>query len=231
MHIPDGYLSPQTCAFFYAVMAPLWYLSFHKGREVLESRYVTTLGLLSAFSFVVMMFNFPVPGGTTAHMVGGALITSLMGPYAATIAISIALLVQALIFGDGGITTYAANSFNMGVVLPFITYLFILAFRRLLKDEWRGRLWGGVIGGYVGIVTAASLCGLEIGIQPLLFKGYSPYPYWLSVPAMAFTHLVTAGPVEAVVTYSILKYLRKYSPSMLHLPQLAPMIKGVGRNG
>ncbi len=231
MHIPDGYLSPQTCVLFYVIMAPLWYLAFRKGREVLDSKYVTTLGLLSAFSFIVMMFNFPVPDGTTAHMVGGALITSLMGPYAATIAISIALLVQALLFGDGGITTYAANSFNMAIVLPFTTYFFIIALRKLLKDEWRGRLWGGVIGGYVGIVLAASLCGLEIGVQPLFFKGYSPYLFWLSVPAMAFAHLVTAGPVEAVVTYAVLNYVRKYSPNILHLPQLAPSIKGVVRRG
>ena len=85
------------------------YLAFRKGREVLDSQYVTTLGLLSAFSFIVMMFNFPVPDRTTAHMVGGALITSLMEPYAATIAISIALLVQALLFGDGGIASFSSK--------------------------------------------------------------------------------------------------------------------------
>jgi cobalt/nickel transport system permease protein len=217
MHIPDGYLSPQTCAFFYVIMLPLWYLAFRKLRGLLGEKEVSLLGALSAFSFIVMMFNFPVPDGTTAHMVGGALITALMGPYAALISVSIALGVQALLFGDGGVTTFAANAFNMGVVLPFVTYAFIKIFQTLLKNEWRGRLYGSVVGGYIGIVAAAIMCGLELGIQPLLFKGYSPYPYWMSVPGMALAHMVIAGPIEAVVTFAVLNYIRKYSPSLLSI--------------
>ncbi len=217
MHIPDGYLSPQTCALFYVIMLPLWYIAFRKLGRHFKEREVSVLGALSAFSFIVMMFNFPVPDGTTAHMVGGALITALMGPYAALISVSIALGVQALLFGDGGVTTFAANAFNMGVVLPFVTYAFIKLFQTFLKDEWRGRLYGGAVGGYLGIVAAAVMCGLELGVQPLLFKGYCPYPYWMSVPAMALAHLTVAGPVEAIVTFAVLNYIRKYSPDLLKL--------------
>ncbi len=226
MHIPDGYLSPETCAFFYAIMIPLWYLGFKESRRELRDRDISALGLLAAFSFIVMMFNFPVIDGTTAHMVGGALITALMGPFAALIAISSALLVQALIFGDGGITTFAANSFNMGVVLPFVTYLTMFLVKKALKDEWRARLYGATLGGYIGIVAAAVMCGFELGTQPLLFKGYCPYPYWLSVPAMALAHITVAGPVEAVVTYIVLNYVRKYSPSLLHLSWIGPKVWG-----
>ncbi len=222
MHIPDGYLGPATCLAFYLIMIPIWYLAFRKAREVLSEREIPTLALLSAFSFVVMMFNFPVPDGTTAHMVGGALITALLGPYAATIAITIALLIQALFFGDGGITTFGANCFNMAFVLPFVTYLFIKASRKLIRDEQKATILGASIGGYLGITLAAACCGLEIGIQPLINAGYCPYPYWISVPAMVFAHLTVAGVVEAVVTAAILGYIYKYSPEYLRLPKIEP---------
>jgi len=226
MHIPDGYLGPLTCLVFYLIMIPIWYLAFRKAKEVLSEREIPTLSLLSAFSFIVMMFNFPVPDGTTAHMVGGALITALLGPYAATISVTIALLIQALFFGDGGLTTFGANAFNMAFVLPFVAYAFIELFKRMIKDERKAVILGASIGGYVGINVAAFFCGLEIGIQPFISPGYCPYPYWLSIPAMLFAHLTVAGVVEAAVTAIILGYLYKNNPEYTKLPKIAPLISG-----
>src|SRR6476646_5401640 len=98
MHIPDGYLSPTTCGAMTAAMLPAWTTAGRRVRKVVTSRYVPLLALGAAYSFLVMMFNVPIPDGTTAHAIGGVLIAVVLGPWAAVIAVSIALLIQALFF-------------------------------------------------------------------------------------------------------------------------------------
>ena len=122
MHIPDGYLSPATCGAFYLAMVPFWARATRRVRKLARSRHVPLLAVGAAFSFLVMMFNIPVPDGTTAHAVGAVLIAILLGPWAAVIAVSIALAIQALFFGDGGVLAFGANAFNMAVVMPFVGY-------------------------------------------------------------------------------------------------------------
>src|SRR4030065_508571 len=98
MHIPDGYLGPQTYGVLYGVMLPLWALASKIVRRTPQQRQGPFLALGAAFSFVLMMFNIPIPGGSTGHAVGGVLIAILVGPWAALIAISIALVIQSLLF-------------------------------------------------------------------------------------------------------------------------------------
>ena len=102
MHIPDNYLSPQTDAVMAVAMVPVWIHCIKKVRATLDREHMAFLGICAAFSFLLMMFNVPLPGGTTGHAVGGALIALLLGPEAAAIAVSVALALQALLFGDGG---------------------------------------------------------------------------------------------------------------------------------
>src|SRR5437016_14248799 len=116
MHIPDGYLSPSTCAGLYAVSAPFWYVALNRVKRVLHTRMVPLLSVFAAFSFVIMMFNLPLPGGTTGHAVGMGAAAVILGPWASIVAISIALTIQAVFFGDGGITAIGANCFNMAIV-------------------------------------------------------------------------------------------------------------------
>ncbi|WP_457612457.1 cobalt transporter CbiM [Methanocaldococcus sp.] len=204
MHIPDGYLGPITCAFFYLIMIPFWYKGI-KELKKLDPRKLPLLGVLTAFCFLVMMFNLPVPNGTTCHMVGGTLVAILMdNPWIATIALSIVLVIQAIFFGDGGITCIGANCFNMGVVLPFVGYYIY----KFLKDKV-GEVIAAGIGAYVGIVTAAIVAGFEFGLQPFIEPGYCPYPFWVSVPAMALAHMLIAGPAAAVVTALVVWYVKK----------------------
>src|SRR6516165_4171606 len=92
MHIPDGYLSPQTCAVMYGAAVPVWVTASRRVRKIVKHRYVPLLALGAAYCFVVMMFNVPIPDGTTAHAVGGVLVAVLLGPWAAVIAVSTALL-------------------------------------------------------------------------------------------------------------------------------------------
>src|SRR3954454_14226977 len=157
MHIPDGYLSPATCATFYGASVPVWVVAGRRVRKVVKNRYVPLVAMGAAYSFLVMMFNVPIPDGTTAHAVGGVLIAVLLGPWAAVIAVSIALAIQALFFGDGGVLAYGANVFNMAFVMPMIGYaIYRLLARRVSLTAPRRALAAG-IGGYVGL-NASALC-------------------------------------------------------------------------
>lgn len=221
MHIPDNYLSPQTCAVMGAAMIPAWKKSITKVKEEIPKAKIPLLGVGAAFSFLLMMFNVPLPGGTTGHAVGGTLLAILMGPYAACISVTVALFIQALLFGDGGILAFGANCFNMAFVLPFFGhYIYSLVKERVTSEK--GEYIGIILGSYLGINAAALCAAIEFGIQPLLFKDaaglalYCPYPLSVSIPAMTIPHLLAAGFVEALFTVAIVAYIKKVSPGTLY---------------
>ena len=95
MHIPDGYLSPSTCAALYTGSAPFWYVALNRVKKALHTRLVPLISLFSAFCFLIMMFNLPLPGGTTGHAVGIGLATIVLGPWAAMLSVSVALISSA----------------------------------------------------------------------------------------------------------------------------------------
>jgi cobalt/nickel transport system permease protein len=221
MHIPDNYLSPLTCAAMAAAMVPVWALAVKKVKREITREKLPMLGVGAAVSFLIMMFNVPLPGGTTGHAVGGTLLAILLGPFAACISITIALLIQALLFGDGGILAFGANCFNMAFVLPFAGY-YIYQFIKERTRSAQGETLGIAIGSYVGINLAALMAALEFGIQPLLFRNadglplYCPYPLSVAIPAMTIPHLLVAGIVEIVFTTGIYAFIKKVSPGMIH---------------
>ena len=221
MHIPDGYLSPQTYVPFYAFIIPYLAVAARKVKKVIRSSHVPLLALGAAFSFVIMMFNIPIPGGTTGHAVGGVIVAILLGPWAASIAVCIALIVQALLFGDGGITAIGANCFNMGVVIPFVGYYVYKLIAGNSEITSKRRWVAGAVAGYLGLNVAAALAGIEFGIQPLIAIApdghplYAPYPLSVAVPAMAGEHLMLFGFVEALVTALVIRYLQKADKEML----------------
>ena len=154
MHIPENYLSPSTCAVMAAAMVPVWTYSVKKVKEEIPKVKMPLLGIGAAFSFLGMMFNIPLPGGTTGHAVGGTLIAILTGsPSAGCIAVTIALLIQALLFGDGGILAFGANCFNMAFILPFLGF----AIYKLIWEKTGKRKLAAGIGSYIGI-NAAAFC-------------------------------------------------------------------------
>jgi cobalt/nickel transport system permease protein len=196
-------------------------MAARKVRKTVRSRHVPLLALGAAFSFVIMMFNVPIPGGTTGHAVGGVIVAILLGPWAASIAVSIALIVQALLFGDGGITAIGANCFNMGVVIPFIGYYTYALIARKSAMTSSRRWIAGAVAGYLALNVAAVCAGIEFGIQPLIASApdghplYAPYPLSIAVPAMAIEHLILFGFVEALVTALIIRYLQKTDSDLL----------------
>lgn len=220
MHIPDNYLSPSTCAVMTVAMVPVWTYAIKKVKIEITKEKMPLLGVGAAFSFLGMMFNIPLPGGTTGHAVGGALIAMLLGPNAACLSVSVALLIQALLFGDGGILAFGANCFNMAFVLPYLGYAVYQLVLKYTKTE-KGNLFAAGLGAYVGLNAAALCAAIEFGIQPLLFSDasgqalYCPYPLSVSIPAMMLGHLTVAGLAEAVFTIAIYSFIKRVSPGML----------------
>lgn len=156
MHIPDSYLSPSTCAAIGAAMMPVWTIAVKKVKKEVTKEKLPLLGIGAAFPFLMMMFNVPISGETTAHAVEGTLLAILIGPYAACISVTVALLIQALLFGDGGILAFGANCFNMAFVLLFLGY-FVYKFVKDRPKTEKGEYAGIVLGSYIGINIAA-LC-------------------------------------------------------------------------
>ena len=224
MHIPDGYLSPSTCATLGAVMVPIWYRASAKLKETLDVSRIPLLAMGAVFSFLIMMFNVPIPDGTTAHAVGATLIAIILGPWAAVIAMSVALVIQAVIFGDGGILAIGVNTFNMAFINPFIGYY---VYRLISKNASQGskrQIIAGAIAGYIGINFAALAAAIEFGIQPMLFTAmdgtplYCPYGLSVTIPAMMLTHLTIAGFIEGIVTGAALKFITKESSDIMMIP-------------
>jgi cobalt/nickel transport system permease protein len=222
MHIPDGYLGPATCGFFYVVMLPIWTIASKIVKKTLRVKQVPVLAIGAAFSFVIMMFNLPIPGGTTGHAVGGVLVAILLGPWAACIAITVALVIQALLFGDGGITAIGANCFNMAFILPFAGYYLYKWMAPPRFVAGKRRVIAAGVAGYAALNLAALFTGIEFGLQPLLHHTangqalYCPYGLNVAVPVMAGEHLLLFGWVEAIVTALVVKYLQKHSPELFN---------------
>ena len=220
MHIPDNYLSPASCAVLAVAAAPVVGLSITKVKAQLKENkeLAPMLGIAASLSFLLMMFNVPIPGGTTAHAVGGVLLSILIGPYAASLALTVALLLQALLFGDGGILALGANIFNMAIAMPFVGYA-VYHFFRKQNHETAGVL----VGSYVGINVAAFLTAIELGIQPIIATQggeplYNPYGLAVTIPAMMVTHLTIAGAVEVFFTYVIYRFVKQVAPQELYTP-------------
>jgi len=221
MHIPDGYLGPATCGVFYAAMLPIWAAASKIVKKTLKARQVPMLAIGAAFSFVIMMFNVPIPGGTTGHATGAVLAAILLGPWAACIAVTVALVIQALLFGDGGITAIGANCFNMAFVEVFAGYYIYKAISGSSTVISGRRVFAAAVAGYAALNIAALSTAVMFGIQPMLHKTasgqslYCPYGFNVAIPAMSIEHLLVFGWVEAIITALVVKYLQKQDPALL----------------
>jgi cobalt/nickel transport system permease protein len=238
MHIPDGYMGPATYAGFWAATVAAWTYASRRVKQQLSASQVPFLAIASAFSFVVMIFTIPLPGGTTAHVTGATLIAILLGPWQAVIATSVALVIQSLVFGDGGITAIGANCFNIAVAGPLIGYgiyrTIVAAGSTLRTGRSPGaanpappslplRLAAAAVGSYAGINAAALLTAFALGIQPLLYppaagaSGYFPFPLSVVLPAIMIPHLTVVGGIEAAVSVLVLLFLMKSQPRLAEL--------------
>ncbi len=221
MHIPDGYLSPQTYIPLAIVFVTIAAIAVKKVKKEVSAKSIPYLGMASAFSFLIMMFNLPIPGGTTGHAVGSAIIAIIMGPWASIMAVSVALIIQALVFGDGGITCIGANCVNMAICMSFAAYFI---FKLINWDSQKPlRIFiAGFFSGYLSLVLASILTATEFGIQPLIASSpdgkalYCPYDLSVSIPAMATGHMLIFGVAEGLITAMIVRYFFKHEPAMVY---------------
>lgn len=212
MHIPDGFLDFRICLITYGLTIIFWVLAFKKARGTLTDKQVPLMAVLTAMFFAAQMMNYPIIGGTTAHVLGGPILAITLGPYGGLISMTIILLIQALFFGDGGLTTLGANVWNMGVVATFLPYIVWLLFPK----NRRGMIAGAFLGAFVGNVAAAISAGLELGLSTKFLYGAS-----VAVSAMALHHSVI-GVGEGIITSIIILALLKSRPDLLDLPKIAP---------
>lgn len=229
MHIPDGYLSPSTCATFYAFSAAGWYSALRRLKRVFATRTIPMVSVFAAFSFIVMMFNVPLPGGTTGHALGVTVAAIVLGPAGSILAVSIALAIQALLFGDGGITTLGANCFNMAIVGSLVAYGVYQLAATGSDVSSRRRVFAAAIAGYTSINVCALVTAIEFGIQPMFFHDaagtplYAPYPLRVAIPAMMIGHLTIAGLAEAAVSAGMVSYLQRADINLLRGLGAAPI--------
>jgi cobalt/nickel transport system permease protein len=209
MHIPDGYISPASVVASYVVALPLWFIAFNKLKAKLDEETLPLLSSLSALSFVIMMFNIPIPGGTSGHALGVALIALLFGPWIGFLSLSIVLFIQAIIFGDGGISTFALNSLAMGFAGAFSASF---VFERL-----KNKSYSYFAAGWMSAVASSIVVALVLGIQPYIGSVdgkplYFPFDLSVTLPALVGSHMVFFGVVEGIFTKIAIKVLGKLEP-------------------
>jgi cobalt/nickel transport system permease protein len=168
-----------------------------------------------------MLFNIPIIGGSTGHAVGAVLAAILVGPWAAVLCVTIALVLQFFMFNDGGITTLGANCLNMAIIMPLVGYGVYRLISGASPLDSKIRWIAASLGGYVGINFAALSAGVMLGLQPLISHDsmgralYAPFPLKIAVPAMLGGHMLFFGVFEAVATGLVVRYIQKAEPSLL----------------
>jgi cobalt/nickel transport system permease protein len=209
MHIPDGFLTPYVIIPTFIIAIVFWGISIKKAK--ITEQQVPIMGLLTALFFAAMMMNYPIVGGTTAHLLGGATIGLILGPFAGCLSITVILVLQAFLFGDGGLTAMGANVLNMGIIGIFLPCVIFLAANKIFKLKSTTSIFATVFtSAFVGDFMAAISAGTELGLsQPIFTYGLN-----IAVPAMAINHSII-GVGEGIVTVIIIGTLLKLRPDIL----------------
>ncbi|MBA7634955.1 putative fused nickel transport protein LarMN [subsurface metagenome] len=214
MHIPDGLLDPITTIVLWIITIAVMILGYFRMGKMFEKedseKIIPYIGVLGAVIFAFQFVNYPVPGGTSGHLVGGTLVAIILGPWASVIVLFLILVIQSL-FGDGGITALGANTFNMGIIGGIVGFYIVMLIIKLLnntsmKKELKVTI-ATAIGSYIAIVLASFICGIELAIAGAI-------PIEISVPAMVFWH-VLIGIGEAIISALIVFYIYKTKPDLI----------------
>ena len=198
MHIPDGVVSIPVAAATYAGSVGALAFAVRRTRDTLQERLVPLMGVMGAFVFAAQMINFKVAAGTSGHLLGGALLAILLGPWAGSLVLTAVLLVQALIFQDGGLIALGANVFNMAIVGVWSGYAIYRLLDRLLPA---GRLtWlSGFASAWASVMIASALAGVELAISGMA-------PMRVVLPGMLGVHALI-GVGEGLITTGVLTFL------------------------
>jgi cobalt/nickel transport system permease protein len=199
LHAPDGFVSVPIALLMWAVTALVVGYAVRRTNHALDERAVPLLGVMAAFIFAAQMFNFPVVGGTSGHLLGGVLAAVMLGPWAGTLVMTAVVAVQALLFQDGGLLIMGANIFNMGVVGTLGGYAIYRAIAAILGGEERGRLPAAAIAAWISVVGGAVAMTVQLAASGII-------PLTIALPAMAGVHAVI-GIGEALITVGALAFI------------------------
>jgi cobalt/nickel transport system permease protein len=203
MHIPDGFLSPTITLPAWGAAAPLWWWSARRTFGASVAERLPVMGALTALAFVVQSIMIPVPGGTSTHLSGVAVLAIVFNPWVAFVCESLVLLLQAILLGAGGVTVLGVNALAMGLLGPTVAWLVDRGLRR-----FSGRL-AAFAGAYLGLQAATLAVALVLGLQHHLSPTYMPVPFPVTLAAMMVPSLAVTGVVEGFYTVATLALLRK----------------------
>lgn len=211
MHIPDGFLSLPVSLVTWVVAIALIAVCLSRVQSEYQERTVPLMGVCAAFIFAAQMINFPIPGGTSGHLLGGTLAGVLLGPWAGSLVMAVVFIVQAVLFQDGGLTVLGANIVNMGLVGTFAGYYLYRAIRRSLgRDSGRGILVGTAVAAWTSVFIASLLCAIQLALSGTV-------PLGVAITAMAFWHLLI-GIGEAIITVTAVSFVLRTRPDMIYKP-------------
>jgi cobalt/nickel transport system permease protein len=213
MHIPDGFLSWSVSGVTWMVAIALIGLCLNRVQAEYKEKTVPLMGVCAAFIFAAQMINFPIPGGTSGHLLGGTLAGVLLGPWAGSLVMAVVFAVQGMFFQDGGLTVLGANVFNMGLIGTFGGYFLYRAVRRALgvNQSW-SILVGTAIAAWSSVVAAAVCCAVQLALSGTV-------PLAIALSAMVSWHLLI-GVGEALITTIAVRYILQTRPDLLHRPPL-----------
>lgn len=214
MHIPDGLLSVLVSVILWLLSIIAVGYSLQRVGQVLGERQVPLMGVLAAAIFAGQMLNFTVVGGTSGHLMGAAIATILLGPWAAILVMTTVVGIQALIFQDGGLLALGANIFNMGVVGVAVSYFTYTTLKKFLGEQ----RWSLFVNGFVTAWLSIFIASLAVALQ-LAASGTSPAN--ISIPAMAGIHAII-GIGEGLITVGALAFLYAARRDLVQTSQPAP---------
>ena len=198
MHIPDGFIPLWQCAIYFLIITPFLYLSIRWANTEMDEKKIPILGVLGAAIFAIQALNIPIPWGTSGHMVGAAMAAIILGsPFAGVLLITLVLVVQALLFGDGGITALGVNIFNMGVVSSFVGFYSFKALKSIkikaITKRYSGLTFAAFTAAWLSLFVSSIICAFE-----LYFAG--TFPLFEGIIFMGLYHTVI-GLVGTIATY------------------------------
>ena len=208
MHIPDGFLDTKTWLALTAISGTAIAISLKQTGKTLGEKQVPMMGITAAFIFAAQMLNFPVAGGTSGHFMGGVLAAILLGPFTGILIMTTVLIIQCLIFQDGGVTALGASIFNMGIIGAFVGYYIYVILNKIIKGS-KSIFINAFIASWLSIILAAAACSVELSVSGTV-------PLKTSLIAMTGVHAII-GIGEGLITIAVLSFIKKVRPDLLEL--------------
>jgi cobalt/nickel transport system permease protein len=211
LHIPDGFLTWPVSLVTWVISIALITIALRRVQAEYKERTVPLMGVCAAFIFAAQMINFPIPGGTSGHLLGGTLAGALLGPWAGSLVMTVVFIVQAALFQDGGLTVLGANIFNMGLIGTFGGYYLYKAIRKAIgTNSWRGIAIGAAVAAWSSVVVAAVVCAVQLALS-------STVTLMTAITAMVGWHIMI-GIGEAIITVLALQYVWRTRPDLFYDP-------------